>query len=389
MRFPGGLEKDFLAQREQEFHRIISEGGPLLIALYLLVACTSYFVLHPHRSDYDTWLISVIITGTAIGIGLLSGPVPLMRRNYQLFAGLSGGIVLYTMIVASLLYQNRDLAQHATYIVMLAITISNLALRLLLPVAIVVSITAGGLGLFTGVVLQQPLDWLMLTHYLIGPGAISLFIAYLLERLERRAFLQSLLLQWESRQLDIANRKLDELARRDPLTGLANRRHLDETLQEEWERARRDQQPVTLIFIDIDHFKAYNDHYGHPSGDTCLMEIGKTLQAALHRPGDLAARFGGEEFVLLLPNTDAPGAVRFAKRILKHVDNQKIPHDCSPTADVVTVSIGVATRIPDAHTPLQTLVDMADEALYASKAAGRHRVTVAASANASVAQPAE
>jgi diguanylate cyclase (GGDEF)-like protein/PAS domain S-box-containing protein len=177
-------------------------------------------------------------------------------------------------------------------------------------------------------------------------------------------------------------RKLVSLAATDPLTGLANRRVFSERLDQEWKRAARERQPVSLLFIDGDHFKKFNDTYGHQAGDHCIRIIADTLSRVAKRPADLAARYGGEEFVLLLPNTDENGAKGIADYVRSSIESLAIPHEKNGRNGVVTVSIGIATEKPGRSDARQSefLVSRADQALYAAKAGGRNCVKTAGDA---------
>lgn len=163
------------------------------------------------------------------------------------------------------------------------------------------------------------------------------------------------------------------LAQTDALTGLANRRQFDTVLQSEWRRMLRQMAPLTLLLIDTDHFKAFNDRYGHPAGDAALQMIAARIAASIHRTGDLAARYGGEEFAVLLPATDQEGGMALAEALRQDIAAQGKPHAGNPPG-VVTVSIGVATARPQLGKGATVLLDRADAALYAAKAAGRNRV---------------
>jgi diguanylate cyclase (GGDEF)-like protein/PAS domain S-box-containing protein len=177
----------------------------------------------------------------------------------------------------------------------------------------------------------------------------------------------------EQKQLEL---RLEILAIEDSLTALANRRRFDQRLEEEWARACRDRSSLALLMIDVDHFKAYNDEYGHPAGDACLRMIADILSSEMQRVGDLAARYGGEEFVLLLPNTDAAGCVRIGERVLRAVREAGIVHSSNLISGCVTASLGgVACRPALARAAGATsLVEAADRALYAAKQAGRDRM---------------
>jgi diguanylate cyclase (GGDEF)-like protein/PAS domain S-box-containing protein len=163
----------------------------------------------------------------------------------------------------------------------------------------------------------------------------------------------------------------ESLASIDALTGVANRRNFDEFFAGEWLRAIRSQSAISVLMIDVDHFKRYNDRYGHVSGDNCLKEVARTIASCIRRPTDLLARYGGEEFIVVLPNTNAAGAKSIAEQIRKAVEERQIPHEDS-SESVVTISIGCATQIPEVRSLSTLLVKIADEALYQAKSAGRN-----------------
>lgn len=180
-----------------------------------------------------------------------------------------------------------------------------------------------------------------------------------------------------TRELAAANRTLQRLSQLDGLTGLANRRHFDETLDLEWRRAVRSRQPVALVLLDIDCFKAYNDAYGHQRGDECLQAVADVLQGGAQRAGDLAARFGGEEFALVLPGLEEEAACQLAERLRAEVEGLALVHQHSSAGPLVSVSAGVTSLVPRSDASAAELVAAADRALYSAKAAGRNRVRVA------------
>ena len=179
------------------------------------------------------------------------------------------------------------------------------------------------------------------------------------------------------RRVTQANAMLAQLASRDGLTGLANRRTFDETLATEWRRAQRLQQPMALLMLDVDHFKLYNDTYGHLGGDDCLRRVAGVIATQGARPGDLAARYGGEEFAVILPNTDATGAGNLATRIRDTVAALNLVHAQS-SLQRVSISIGVAVVLPNQEIQPPDLIARADRALYKAKHLGRDRVHIAA-----------
>ncbi len=179
-------------------------------------------------------------------------------------------------------------------------------------------------------------------------------------------------------KLQTANQKLHELAILDGLTKIPNRRYFDLVIDNEWKRLTREQKPLSLILCDIDHFKAYNDAYGHQQGDLCLQQIAQILQECTGRSTDLVARYGGEEFAIILPNTDANGAFFVARNISRKLALKKICHPQSSASPYVTCSMGVSTLIPGSQKSVSTLIHNADKSLYEAKDLGRNRIGVIA-----------
>lgn len=250
---------------------------------------------------------------------------------------------------------------------------------------------------------------------LLGPEAepyhrtvglvLPVFLAFMTAAAWRvnRAMVRALRLQFENQQLNLhlradlqrhvhveaqlreAKRRLESLARElrqlsaeDGLTGIANRRHLDQVLLREWRRATRGRYPLSLVLFDLDYFKDFNDRYGHQAGDECLKKVAQVLRAHCRRPGDMAARYGGEEFAVVLPGTGREDAREIATRICADVEALAIPHERSPSGAAVTVSAGVASVVPDRSAHPTDLIELADGALYRAKGGGRNRACVAA-----------
>jgi diguanylate cyclase (GGDEF)-like protein len=179
-----------------------------------------------------------------------------------------------------------------------------------------------------------------------------------------------------SRDLATANRELENLSRQDGLTGIANRRYFDSYLLTEVRRGAREKAPVSLILSDVDHFKAFNDCYGHQAGDDCLRRVATALSLSGRRPADLAARYGGEEFAMVLPGTALEGAVDVAKAVSRVIGGLAIPHARSAVAQSVTLSQGIVSLIPQKETTSEDLIQHADQALYQAKQQGRNRYVV-------------
>jgi diguanylate cyclase (GGDEF)-like protein len=168
--------------------------------------------------------------------------------------------------------------------------------------------------------------------------------------------------------------KAQQIANQDGLTGLANRRYLNQVLEQEIKRATRGKHSLTLIMVDIDYFKRYNDHYGHLAGDEVLLKVARLLQGAVNRAGDLVARYGGEEFLIILPDTEAAGGMEIAEGLRTAVQEAQISHTRSLGRPWITISLGVSGGIPSSNDSVQSLIQQADSALYQAKSNGRNRV---------------
>jgi diguanylate cyclase (GGDEF)-like protein len=239
---------------------------------------------------------------------------------------------------------------------------------------------AGWLGGLLGVTLtlylHGDLNWQLLHRTYTGTCLLGMALAYAIDYRSRHTFVQALALEEVHRQTAEQNRRLEALTREDGLTGLANRRHLDNILSMEWERAMRQQEPLALLMIDVDHFKAYNDHLGHPAGDVCLREIAIAILQMARRSGDVAARYGGEEFALVFPATYGSQALGAARQLVERVHALRLAHPCSSVGRAVSVSVGVAVIVPQRDQCVQALIAHADEALYQAKSSGRNRAVL-------------
>ncbi len=234
---------------------------------------------------------------------------------------------------------------------------------------------------YYGVILQrsEAQEWKRLAWVggTSGGGAIASYAALYISGLWL-PLVPMLLALWGSSVLVASQRmmQLRTLAEKDGLTQLANRRTFDEALQRTWLKGLRSQQSVSLILCDVDHFKLYNDAYGHQQGDECLRHVAKTIRSVVKRGMDLAARYGGEEFVVLLPNTTAEEALALAEKIRQSIKAAQLPHKASKVSDHVTLSLGVTCLVPSMEVPMSSVVQFADLGLYRAKEAGRDRTNL-------------
>ena len=248
-----------------------------------------------------------------------------------------------------------------------------------------------------------PIAWWSLVDYWDQPynliiGLVLLAICALLMLVSNwiyRSYRNMIALNWEretmaqelgeltgslrdrNRQLQDARRQLTDLANVDELTGLGNRRLVNTVLQDEINRARRVGTELSVVLIDVDYFKRYNDTYGHPAGDKVLQQLADLMERATTRAGEVVARFGGEEFILILPNASAASALRTANMLKSLVVKERMPHEASDVADFITISQGIVTLTPGSELQPGDLVDKADRALYVAKESGRNAISVA------------
>ena len=245
--------------------------------------------------------------------------------------------------------------------------------------------TSQGYGIFFSVFQNYPLIFIQSFTGILS--LMSLFFSALIqERKKARKALDDMIqslknqvecqgceLQTTQLQLQRANQELEKLVNLDGLTQVANRRCFDERLEQEWQRLLRNHQPLSLLILDVDYFKYYNDFYGHPQGDACLIQLAQMLSQVVKRSSDLVARYGGEEFVIILPNTELLGAIAVAEEIQGELQKSAIPHQASQIHPTVTVSIGIATAIPTLADNPQQLIKKTDQALYQAKQQGRNQ----------------
>ncbi|MDP2559539.1 diguanylate cyclase domain-containing protein [Psychrobium sp. 1_MG-2023] len=216
-------------------------------------------------------------------------------------------------------------------------------------------------------------------HHTLLPYVISsvgilltLFVTHYVGAIHRKSKMIQRLVDERTKELSIANEKLEQVSRTDSLTELANRRYMDAFFVKEWSRAARHQTNLSVIMLDIDHFKAYNDFYGHQAGDECLKVVAQALAGIVGRPGDLVARYGGEEFSIIVAQTE--NVERIAENARLAVERLKLPHLASSTGEFISISVGVCSVIPSSHFVPNLLIKAADDALYQAKEKGRNRV---------------
>lgn len=203
---------------------------------------------------------------------------------------------------------------------------------------------------------------------------IGVYLGYFMEKFSRQDYVNNKLLTLEAERLTLLSEKLKVLSTTDSLTELANRRHFEHCFESEWSRALRAKEPICLMMIDIDYFKNYNDYYGHQAGDVCLKDVSDVLKSFAQRSGELVSRYGGEEFLLMLPRLNLDEGLLVAQKLCSTIANLNIPHAGADLGHL-TVSIGVAAVVPQLEDDMSELIKAADTALYRAKGSGRNRVS--------------
>lgn len=380
LRFPAALEQQFVndsaPRRLRDF---------LLSGLLSLLVFNGFLLVDYLMAPDVFWLAFKIRVGmfTPFAIVALAG-VWIKRQNMSpQVATLVGEclvIISGTLAAACLAYilsnSHAITSQYYHVGLMIVIMYGNMVQRLRFWYAVVFSLAVYAIHI-GGVMMVPAFNTRLILPIALLIGAtmaFTLMANYALERDERRRYLLSLRRKQLLLELGEVQERLQRLSRVDSLTGLFNRRHFQHHLSQTWQRASHDQASVSILMLDVDHFKAYNDRYGHPVGDQCLMQVAQAMQDSLRRPGDVVARYGGEEFIALLPGADQEAARLAAERIRGAIIKQAIPHEASVTASVVTASLGVVSCRAGGALSEQDLIAAADAALYKAKETGRNQV---------------
>ena len=372
LRFPSPLEEEFRLHQAHEGASLFRLSGFYVLGLFLALGTGLLIVLPPEV--LGLWPLGYSTLAIIILAGILITRQHRFDPWYEpLIASLAlAGIAIVTTLPAlsdaSLMRQSAMIG-----IIHACVVVGGMLGLRWGPAA--VAIAGGGLaGLLTLQLLEAAPSWIMLQQTLGAGGLVGIVLAWLAEHRSRQVFLQQKLLELEKGRSDALAERMKQMSRHDGLTGLANRRYFDEVLAREWQRCRRDGTSLSLLFIDVDFFKPYNDQYGHQAGDQVLRRVGEVLAEYARRPGDLAARYGGEEFVLLYPQTGPEAAAHLAEQLRQAVTELQLAHGHSECAREITVSIGTSSVLPESGRHPDELVEAADHAVYLAKRNGRNRV---------------
>lgn len=370
LRFRPALEAAYREDQRQRAVVAFRRNALFILLLYVLLS-TGIYMLMP-AGDIERWFSLYGWVGAIIITAFLLAHVRALDRWYAGYIGVGGFIAVALSVAVTGVVHDPTAGSltHAGIMYAMVIIYDLCGLRL------THGLIAGWAGGLAGMLLAQGLggsvDWAVLHRTYTGSSLLGMFLAYFTEQRDRAMYLQTRLLALGQERAEGYAQQLDHLAREDPLTGLANRRHFQEMFEHEWRRALRSGKPMSLLLIDIDHFKCYNDSFGHSRGDECLRAVALILQEHARRSGDLAVRYGGEEFLLLVPEATATEARRSAADLVQRVRAAELPHSDLADHNMVTVSIGVSTVVPTVRSSPQVLIEAADRALYRAKGSGRN-----------------
>lgn len=366
----GRLEAAYVADHRERAAVFFRHSSIFIFLIWVLLSSGIYRLMP--APDLPRWVALYGWVGGIIVTASLLSRIPRLNRFFAAYAGFGSFAAVALSVAVTGVVVDARAGQLTQAAIMYAIVIIYSVVGLRFKHAFY----AGWLGGLAGTVLAWMLDggvdWSLLHRTYTGSSLLGMFIAYFAERRDREFFLQAHLLRAANQRTEEYALRLDRLSRHDALTGLANRRHFDEEMEQEWRRAARQQTPVALLMIDIDNFKHYNDTLGHVSGDNCLRKAASIIAAHARRPGELAVRFGGEEFLLLLPDADREAACQQAERLLQSFRHARLPQAPGLERDYLSVSVGVAVVVPGRRMLApEELVCAADDALYEAKHGGR------------------
>ncbi|WP_454666748.1 GGDEF domain-containing protein [Acinetobacter calcoaceticus] len=373
--FPKQLETIYRSQYQNGAAYEFRYRAPIILILYIFLSFGIYQVLPTEQVlswfSYYSW-VGVIIT-----IAWILSFIKKLNQYFDYYVGIGSALaVAITFILINVIENGQDnVLFHAA--MMYAIVIIYGAVGMRFYTAIFAGWMGGLVGILASNYLNGVIDWTFLNRTYTFSSFLGMTLAYATDRQHRENYLQNCMIELNRIELMQQAQQLSLLSQQDALTGLANRRYLDETLDNEWRRALRHETPLTIMMVDIDYFKSYNDTLGHLKGDECLKEIAIAISSIAARSGDLVARYGGEEFLLLFPMTNAQQALIQVERLMSAINKIGIEHPCSSVSGSVTISVGVATTIPRLNDSISAFVARADHALYKAKTSGRNQYKIA------------
>ncbi len=374
VKFPSKLEQQYSRQYKNEAAREFRLRGLIILVLYLYLSAGIYEILPVE--EVRNWLMLYGWVGVIVFVAWILSLFKQFSQWFDFYTCIGSSLAIaITFAMTGILDGGGNVLFHAAMMYAVVIIYGFVGMRFY--TATLAGWSGGVIGLLMTVHFNGQLEWTLLQRTYTFSSFLGMCLAYATDHQHRENYLQSCLIELTRLKMVDQAKQLETLSQRDALTGLANRRHLDEVIHSEWNRSIRYKTPMTVMMIDIDYFKNYNDSLGHQEGDRCLKKIADSIAKSAARSGDLAARYGGEEFLLIFSTTDQKQAAKQAERLIQLIQELAIPHPASPVAEHVTISIGVASTIPQVHEPSTDFIKKSDAALYKAKTTGRNRFVVA------------
>jgi len=338
--FSKKLEAIYKQQYQNEAALEFRFRAPIIFMLYAFLSFGIYQVI-PAGEKAQQWFSLYAWVGVIILAAWLLSLIKKLNRFFDFYTCIgSTAAVAISFIIITIMGNNNNALFHAAMMYAVIIIYGFVGMRFY--TAVIAGWSGGLIAIAVTIFLNYPIDWTFLNRTYTFSSFLGMALAYAIDRQHRENYLQNCIIELNQLEMSKQSEQLELLSQLDSLTGLANRRHLSEVLEQQWRISLRYQMPVSILMVDIDFFKEYNDHLGHLAGDLCLQKIAHELKNLTSRSNDLAARYGGEEFLLLFPAA-------------------------------VTVSIGAATVIPQELDTIPAFIQRADEALYHAKSSGRNQ----------------
>lgn len=371
VKFPTLLENIYCNQYRVEAAYEFRYRAPIILILYLFLSLGIYQILPP--TQVWIWFSFYSWVGVIILIAWTLSFFHQFNQYFDLYAGIGSmlAVAISFILITTLESGQNNVLYHVAIMYAIVIIYAFVGLRFY------TANLAGWIGGFIGIVvslwLTKSIEWTLLNRTYTSSSLLGMSLAYFIDRQHRENYLQNCIIEINQLELTKQAEQLSILSKLDALTGLANRRYLDEILNIKWQQAQKYCFPISIIMIDIDHFKLYNDSLGHLEGDKCLQKIALVIASLTSRSGELATRYGGEEFLLLLPATNQEQAKVLTQRLMQQIEELAIPHPKSEISCFVTVSAGLATLTPRLADDVHQFITQADQALYLAKINGRNQ----------------
>lgn len=370
--FSKSLEPEYRNQYCQGAAYEFRFRGAIILCLYIYLSFGIYQTIPDHQVSI-AWFKMYVWVGVIITLAWVMSFIPQLNRYFDLYTCLGSliSVTITFVIVAHISSDINNVLIHASMMYAIVIIYGLVGMRFY--TALIAGWGGGVLGIIICHIFDLNIGWTVLHRTYTFSSFLGMALVYATDRQLRANFLQHCIIEINQDELVQQSALLEQLSQQDSLTGLANRRHLTEILDQQWRYAVRYQEPLGLLMIDIDYFKIYNDELGHLAGDECLKIIATALKDMTKRSGDVAARYGGEEFMLVLPMTNTIQIQRISKLLIQNIRALEITHPKSPISPYITISIGAISIVPSTKDSLIQVIDLADQALYQAKSMGRNQ----------------